>query len=255
MPKGIGIYIRALSTEKYGTPAQAAAKAKARGVSFVVILAVWQEGNTRVVNAPGTRAYEQYVEAFTAAGIDVYLWGYPWAGREDGFILRMRRAIQAVPGMIRGIVLDPERGYKWFQAGQENKARDGATRLVLRTIDLLNENMTLGVTSFGQPNIHKNFPWREFAAGFGSPQFYTVGEHAIDAGTAQWRQLGFTSLLPSVPAFGPNSEDNLDEYLQCFPLAAVDGFIVWSWPQIGAHEWTVLERWADIFATRDAKNS
>ena len=249
MPKGIGIYIRQLSKDKHGTPEDAAQKAKDHGVSFVSIMTVWQEATrekSKVCNKPNTSKYADYVHAFIEANIEVGIWGYPWQGKESGFLTRITQAIDRVSGKISFVLLDPEQGYKWHEKMREAITRQRACALVDGTLDLLNESMTMGVTSYGQPKIHANFPWQNFVAGFGSPQFYTVGKQAIRDGMEQWKALGFKTLIPSVPAYGEYSKD-LNTYLSYFDDFDIDGFIFWSWRQLNDKKWKVLERWASVF--------
>jgi hypothetical protein len=251
MPNGVGIYIRQISQDKHGTPEAAATLAAGHGVRWVSIMTVWQEATatkTKVCNKPDSSRYADYVEAFVSAGIKVYLWGYPWQGKEARFAVEVDRAIARVPGLIRGVMLDPEKGYKWYDKQGERKARVSADHLITNTLDLLDESMTIGVTSFGQPKIHGNFPWKNLVAGFGSPQFYTIGRRAIEAGVQQWRDLGFTSIIPSVPAYGPRWIDpGIDEYLGYFDDLGVDGFIFWSWRQLTPAKWREIEKCAKKF--------
>lgn len=246
--QGIGIYIRQITQKTYGTPSQAARKCQEHGVSFVSILTVWQEAEakkTKVLNKPQSSKFREYVQAFKEHDIKVLLWGYPWAGKENGFIIRMQQAMDVVPGLVDGLMLDPELGYKWDKNNKsETVTRGCADYLVESTLDCCNESMDIWVTSHGQPKIHNTLPWNEFTVSFGSPQFYTVGKNAILAGLKQWHDLGFLELLPSVPAYGKYSGENLENYLRFFPKDLIKGFIVWSWPQMKEVEWKTVERWA-----------
>jgi hypothetical protein len=251
MPNGVGIYIRQISQARHGTPIEAAARAADHGVRWVSIMTVWQEAiatKTKVCNKPDSSRYAEYVQAFTEAYINVWLWGYPWQGKEARFAVEVDRAIVQVPGLIRGVMLDPEKGYKWYDKQGEKKARVSADRLVTNTLDLLDESTDIGVTSYGQPKIHGNFPWKNLVAGFGSPQFYTVGRKAIENGVKQWRELGFTSIVPSVPAYGPRTVDpGIEEYVGYFDDLDVDGVIFWSWRQLTREKWKAVERCAKKF--------
>jgi hypothetical protein len=169
-------------------------------------------------------------------------------------------------GNVLGIILDPELGYKWKGAGTragqkeadpsappptgtEAERRASAAKLVRGTLDLLTEKHDLGVTSYGMSDYHRNFPWAEFTAGWGSPQLYDVTADQVDHGIASWRTMGWTHMVPSIPAFGPKSEQNLDDFLECFVDGGEDiaGMIVWSWMSISRGEWRTLARWAERF--------
>jgi hypothetical protein len=90
MVSNVGVYIRGLSVNRQGTPKAAAKKAKDHGVSFVPILAIWQnKDNTLFSNGRGADLIIKYAEAFKAAGIDPWIWGYPWAGKHTEYVDRM----------------------------------------------------------------------------------------------------------------------------------------------------------------------
>jgi len=266
-PVGIGIYTQGLGAMP--APKQAAKLAKDNGISFVAMYAVQQDRfkgqiRTTIINKPD--AIRRYAEAFATEGINPWIWGYPWAGCEDEFVERMGEALKA-SGNTVGVILDPELGYKWKgqqvagqkeadpnaspPTGTEAERRASAAKLVNGVLDLLTEKHDLGVTSYGMSDYHRNFPWREFQAGWGSPQLYDVMPDQVDHGIAAWRAMGWTHVVPSVPAFGPKSEQNLDDFLECFVDGGegIAGMIVWSWPSISRAEWRVLARWAERFKT------
>jgi len=270
-PTGVGIYLRA--TGPMPPPKQAAKTAKDAGVSFVAFYVVQQDvskGKPRTTMITSVEDVKRYGDAFATAGINPWLWGYPWAGREDEFVDKMKAA---TTGNVVGWILDPELGYKWkgsgTRAGQKEADPDAppptgskaamqaaVATLMDKSLGALADKHGLGVTSYGMADYHKNFPWAEFvasenfeAAGWGSPQLYDVSPDQIDQGIASWRALGWTHLVPSVPAFGTKSGAKLHDFLSSFVdgSEAISGFIVWSWPQISPDEWRVFRRWADWF--------
>jgi len=269
-PTGVGIYLRA--TGPMPPPKQAAKIAKDAGVSFVAFYVVQQDvskGRPRTTTITSVEDIKRYGDAFATVGINPWLWGYPWAGREDEFVDKM---VAATTGNVVGWILDPELGYKWkgagTRAGQKeadpnappptgSKAAMGeaATRLVSMSWDCLTNKHSVGITSYGMADYHRNFPWAEFAADqcepvvWGSPQLYDVSPDQVDQGIASWRGLGWDHIVPSVPAFGAKSGAKLHDFLSTFVdgSEAISGFIVWSWPQISPDEWRVFRRWADWF--------
>ena len=227
-PKGIGLYIRGLQQKTHGTPKQAAKLARDNGVSFVAILAAWQDvhkGKERFLKSNGRDGslIKKYAEAFTAAGIQVWLWGFPRGGGEEAFVERFVQVTEACGPVVRGWLWDPELFYKWsrnpdaaapvsmrgqpeFSASAGKPAGSAATRkaqarkLVELTLDAMNESLGLGITSYGMARFHRNFPWDVFGGvGFGSPQLYSVGPKQIDKGIQQWRGHGWQTSVPSVP--------------------------------------------------------
>lgn len=248
----MGIYVRGIDRRIHGTPFEAANKACDHGVSIIPILVIWQkEAETKTVN---TRDLVDYVDAFSDAGIDPWVWGYPWVGKERGFISRIKWAIEACDGKLRGILLDPELGYQ-FRSSSEISARRGADRLIQGLLDIMNENLNIGITSYGAAHVQRRFPWAEFLAGFGSPQFYTARGVRVDNGLKKWIDYGWSELLPSVPAYGANSNRQLDPYLDMLIEKSRDlddqrdnpitGFLVWSWRQLDQVEWVTIKKWSN----------
>lgn len=281
-PNGIGIYLRGLSQKKHGTPKQAAKKAKDNGVSFVAIMSIWQDkhnGKDRTLYSNGRDAsiIAKYADAFANAGIEVWLWGFPAAGREEQYINRLVDVSTVCDDNIDGWIHDPELPYKWKSSrrskslgmrrqpeytgkivapeGSPVHRKNGAERLVNLSLDALDKSMGLGITSYGMAPGHRNFPWKEFGGvGFGSPQLYSVGPKDIDRGIRAWRDHGWRTIIPSVPAFGKNSGAHMHDHLSNFVDGDEDinGFLFWSWRQIRRDEWRILARWADWF---DRENS
>jgi hypothetical protein len=232
----------------------------------VAIYAVQQDrhaGRDRTVVISKPDDIKRYADAFATAGINPWIWGYPWAGREQEFVDLMGKSMN---GNILGWILDPELGYKWkgggTKAGQKEATanaeaptgsqaamRAAAAALVKGSLDALTEKHGLGVTSYGMAGYHKNLPWTEFGAGWGSPQLYEVSPQEIDAGIASWRELGWDHIAPSVPAFGSKSGAKLHDFLSSLVDGneAISGFVVWSWRSISPDEWRVFARWSDWF--------
>ncbi len=264
-PTGVGIYLRALKPMRE-TPKRAAKIAKDIGISFVAIYVVQQDisnGKPRTLSTNSLMDVQRYAEAFATVGIDPWIWGYPWAGRETEFVENMH---DATGGNVVGWILDPELGYKWkgggTKAGQkeadpnapaptgtQTAQRRAAKLLVSACLDAMTEKHNIGVTSYGCMSYHRPFPWEEFVVGWGSPQLYEVEPAQVDQGIADWHKLGFGHVIPSVPAFGDKSGAKLHDFLSCFVDGTenIDGFLVWSWPQLSNDEGRVLARWADWF--------
>jgi hypothetical protein len=89
--KGIGLYIRNLSSSVYASPKQAAKKAADNGVSFLAIMVMWQDylnGKDRQLYSNGQDGslIASYATAFKQQGINVWLWGFPRGGWEESFV-------------------------------------------------------------------------------------------------------------------------------------------------------------------------
>lgn len=238
-----GVYIRELSRAVHGTPSDAALKAKRYGLTFVPILFCWQEADK--TTGRNIEDLAEYARAFADVGIEPWIWGYPWIGREQEFADQIGDVLRYSPE-IAGVLIDPELGYQ-FKTSSETEAREGADLLMSLVVDALDESVSLGVTSYGAAHVQGRFPWAEFCYGFGSPQFYTANPYEIKHGVKKWLDIGFAEIIPSVPAYGANSKDALGHYLITVrnEIAAaggkMDGLIAWSWGQLDAREWSTLQ--------------
>lgn len=247
----IGIYIRGI-TKKYD-PYETAEKLAKHGVSFATIMVFWQEATAVKSRLTNSKKLAEWSKIFSEYGIETWIWGYPWCGREVSFVQRLEWAKNECSGRLRGIILDPELGYQGHKVGHV-EARAGATRLINGVLNVMDESMNLGVTSFGAGHIHKSFPWMEMCAGFGSPQFYqTTNLGQISSGLRHWYDTGWKEIYPSVPLFGQNSGQNLERYLGNIELCArqhdpkikIPGYIFWSFQQLNGVEWKILKKLAD----------
>src|SRR5690242_20444282 len=94
VPSGVGVFTRALRESIVGTPEALAQRCKALGISFVPLMAGWQD--PRGLTTPNDGALERYAEVLSMNGIDVWLWGYPWAGGEKEFVDAMFSRARAI---------------------------------------------------------------------------------------------------------------------------------------------------------------
>lgn len=231
VPTGIGMYIMDLSRKHTGTPAQAAKRAADAGLGFVAILGCWQEKSpSGLANASDL---DDYGAAFREADVDVFVWGYPWGSPEciDRFVPTMRKAADMAGA--RGIILDPELGFKADRAKY-------MPMLLQRTVDSLDESLGLGITSYGLTSAHPDFPWSIAGGyGFGSPQLYSVPIEVARAAIKQWRMRGWETIIASVPTFGPNSAERLAAYSGAI-LEHCDGLIFWQWSTTSDAEWRAI---------------
>jgi hypothetical protein len=243
VPTGVGVFTRALRSAIVGSPQALADRAKSLGLSFVPMLACWQDA--RGLTTPNDHALGPYARALHDAGIDTWLWGYPWAGGEETFVNALVSRAKTIGA--RGVILDPEVSYK---------ARPQAMRaLVARTIDALDESLGAGFTSFGLPALHPTFPWKEAAAlGWGCPQDYDVTLAQTLESVDAWGELGWESIVPALPTFGRGSAPSvLDRAVDA--LAArpnVRGLVFWSWNQLDEHDEASITRAADLFRSSTA---
>lgn len=199
------------------------------------ILACWQDARRGHV-AVNQGQLRRYAQAFQAHGLDVWVWGYPQAGKEEAFMGTMEAAAKRCGAV--GLILDPEVSYK----GEE-----GSTARLLAYAD--EGPYPYIVTSFGLTS--HGMPWKEMAnrGVAGSPQIYTVPLPWAKKIIRDWKALGWEHIIPSVPTFGPKSKDHLLRYLKQM-APGVDGFIAWSWRSTSEAEWRILSKVAALFAER-----
>lgn len=281
-PPGIGTYARQLSEKTHGTPAQFAKNHKDNGLSYTALLGCWQdkqgEGGTfrQFAGGPVDRM-RRYADACIAEGVKVWLWGFPWLGHEAAYMDAMGDMLRALgPRTVTGVIHDPEVSYRdksntppagsagQGEAAEGLKAEGTAAQALAGAKKLMELDRKLvtefglaptGITSYGMAKWHA-LPWAAFADGgrtWGSPQLYTVTPKQVDQGLASWAKEGFAGLAPSIPSYGENSGAKLDGHLGNFVNGTeptIDGFVVWSYPQIDGLEWATLKRWSEMLKTK-----
>lgn len=104
-PVGMALYVRHITRSKHGTPKAFAAHHRDHGMKWVAIGGPWHdERGRRFINKPDVS--KRYLDACADAGLDAYVWGYPWQGREEQFAEDMK----ACAGDHDRSLLDPELG-------------------------------------------------------------------------------------------------------------------------------------------------
>lgn len=281
-PTGIGTYARQLSEKTHGTPAEFAKNHKDNGFTFAAFMACWQDmqgegGKFRQFGGGSLGTTTKYVEACLKADVKIWLWGFPWIGHEEAYMDAMVSMAKLLPeSAIEGFLHDPEVSYRDKNAklGSEESRGQGeategfvavanASEIEVRAKKLMALDREAvaelklrpsGITSYGMSDWHA-LPWEIFADGgrtWGSPQLYTVTPKQVDMGLKSWAKYKFDGLVPSIPAYGKNSGANLDAHLSNFvngTAPPIDGFIVWSYPQIDGVEWGILKKWAAMLKT------
>lgn len=249
-PGKLGVFIRQLNPSIHGTPALMAAKAKDHGVDYVAFLIAWQELRERqefnVVDLA------RYARAMRDQGIDVHLWVYPWESHEElmvkTFVKRTEELRQeGGRDAVQGWIIDPELGYKWFDR-PETVIRQEAQFFMNELLNAMDENLNLGVTSYGLVRGHPNFPWEVFLRyGWHCPQVYGFRPAQLTNALASWSSTK-AAMIPAIAGFGEFDEDRLEEYgREVISRDGVDGIIVWSWRQLSSREWAILGRLRDLF--------
>tara|TARA_R100001244_G_scaffold36778_3_gene33650 strand:- start:4807 stop:5757 length:951 start_codon:yes stop_codon:yes gene_type:complete len=227
-PTGKGIYIRHLKS--LGHPTALVAQALKHDISFVVIQSIWQDrkvGRPHYVRRPNSKdTLMEYCSAFREAGIEVWLWGYPYPGREHAFCLAAIADAEA--SNCVGFVLDPEKPYK---------RKEAAAKALVTAVTKMSKQhyLALGVTSYAATHLHRTFPYKEFSGvGWGSPQVYdknnNLGSSYVPNSVNAWEALGWSTIVPSVPAYN-KTPLQLKTHLHRLP-EATKGVIFWDWKNL-----------------------
>jgi len=259
--KGLCVYTMALRPKFHVSPRRSAALGAQHTVDTIVYGGVWQENLPRggksaplpsrevAPNLRG-RALKKYAAAARERGIDVWIWGYPWAGGEDRFVELMQRC-QEQSG-ASGWLLDPELGYKAGNHhaqdhGHEEDIRERASYLLDKCAAAAPK---LGLTSFGVTRFHKSLPWDIFLQdkriAVHSPQLYNAAKGLMETGLEGWAEGALhhkPSVVPSIGTFGPMSGPRMVKYLKQYEGHDIDGIAAWSWEHTSKQEWKILRAW------------
>lgn len=263
-PRGMSLYVRAISSSRHGTPKQFAKKVSDHGLPWIALGGPWHEdrggqNRDRFMNTPTT--IRKYAEALAAAGVAPHVWGYPWWSRVAEFVEDMEKCS---PEVVTGWLLDPELGMK--------KHASEAAELVHLCRES-NPYRVLGFTSYGMSKGHPTFPWDEFAepggfypmeeCDYGSPQLYDTPKAKVVQGMREYSELGFDVVVPSFGLYKwvrkdpsqplssknrkavPLSVDELNRHLLSFVDSEipVQAMIGWAENFCNGPLWRVLQEW------------
>jgi len=201
MPKGTALYVRRID-KRHGSPQDFAKLCKSKGLKWIALGALWQDVSkagkptSKMMNS--LDVLKRYGAALQRQGIEVYVWGYPWMGREEAFVARMCEAANAA-GCAAGcahILLDPELGANPTRASSgagKAAANAHADKLVSLFASAPDAPEVLGLSTYGSGWRLKWFPLLAFTRAlvrdfggrcFIGGQTYTVGEDLVDMSIA-----------------------------------------------------------------------
>jgi len=163
---GTGMFIWKLDQIEQGDPAAIVTKARAAGLSFVIIKV-----------ADGPDAYNEklaapVVKALQEAGVKVWGWGWLWGEDPLG---EAKIAIQLVQELgLDGYVLDAEHPYK-------GKATEAS--ILMRELRAGLPNTPIALSSYRYPRHYPDLPWNEFLCyvDLVMPQVFWIGEPPDEA--------------------------------------------------------------------------
>ncbi|MBO6937520.1 MAG: hypothetical protein JJ863_21280 [Deltaproteobacteria bacterium] len=211
LPRGLAVYVRRMSTSSHGTPAEFAARMKACGLRWIALAGPWHElrdGRVRTGMMNPVERIHAYGDALEDAGIQVYVWGYPWLGHSELFVEQIAAAAK-----WGRVLLDPELGANPSKAatGSRKALANAEAELVVRRCANAGVKVC-GLSTFGNGYrigwfplvayaraLAEHFPGRSFIGG----QTYTSND-AVDPSKADMLALIARDRLEVelVPNFG-----------------------------------------------------
>lgn len=224
LPEGKGMFVRELA--QTGEPSDMIQTMEDNGIQWVCVQRIWQYKdkdsslrNGAAVWAGPSRMVE-YAEAVHAAGFGFWLWGYPVPGKHDEFAQVILSAAREC--LAQGVMIDPEAPYK-------NTTGEGTKLMLALMPGCIEQQILLGVTSYGAPWYHADFPWREFStAHFAVPQNYdaenNLGTDYPVKSHEAYRDYGYSVIVPASGAWG-KTEEQMTELLENTPTP--QGSIIW----------------------------
>lgn len=218
IPSGKGMFVR--SIKHVGSVAAMMSRIETIGLRWLAFQAIWQYKGEKSNIYKG---FAPHAKALRASARQSWVWGYPYAGKEDEFIDVMLSAASSCEA--RGIIVDAEQPYDEQPAAAE--ALMGALMPKARKAGLC-----VGFTSYGAPWYFKKFPWKAFAAAdFAVPQIYDKDNNqgpkypkkSIDA----YKKLGFQRIIPACPTFSKTPKQL--KALHAAMLAEEKAICWWDW--------------------------
>lgn len=250
IPKGLGLYTRAMSERRHGTPKAFAERCKHHGINWVAIGGPWHTEKAQRSANPRAR-FLRYADAAASAGVSVHVWGYPHRAHVEKFVAQMIGVSEAVDGWL----LDPELGMKGDRTANMHLA--AASREVCADLGIC-----CGWTSYGSIHGHTGPRGLEIepykALDYGSPQLYTVDAEGAKKGMLVWSRLG----APVIPSFGcynrlsgrviKRGPDSLAAHFEDLVGSGIpfDAMIGWEWALVRRESWATLQKLSEQLAER-----
>lgn len=225
VPQGKGIYIEQLIKQGQD-PQHLIERLKYLGMKWIAIEIAWfgPPGPSWTHDADGVShnledgALAAFVPELVAAGIDVWVWGFPSPDRQGKFVEYVKAAYEAAP-QVKGVIIDPEKPYYGQQHGPALENLISQLKSLGRPV---------GVTSYGHTGFHPAFPWQAVAdADFGMPQVYSsdIGDDYPAKADASWRKY-LDTIIPLNGASGAK-RDGAEMAKQAQLTNTQDGGIGW----------------------------
>ncbi len=220
-PKGKGLFIDDLVREGKN-PQHLIQRLKWLDIKWIAVEIYWVDSGQENTHNLEDGALAAFVPELAAAGIDVWVWGFPAPWRVDRYVELTDYAYKVAP-KVKGSIIDAE---KPMYGPYESEMSD----LVSRVKDL---GKPVGVTSYPLPKWHPGFPWNGITeADFGMPMIYGErgGEFPNRSDDAWRKELGFDVVIPlngASSAHKVNDPDGFGMREQAEVSDTSDGAIAW----------------------------
>lgn len=230
LPVGVGVFIHPLD----GLDITAVVKkAQANNVNYLM---------PKFADGREPRQHEaitKFIPACHAAGIEVWGWPYIYGNAPAGEAETTAKWYSVLG--FDGLVIDAEQEYK----NHTSNAKQFTQRL-----RLLLPDDPIGLSSYGIPSLHTEFPWAEFMAGmdFIMPQVY-YSSFGMTPKEALARSLDdCRKFKKQVIVTGGDTDDNnfdtegMEEFIKWAETWHTNGVNWWHWDSISGPEWKVIKQ-------------
>lgn len=228
-PAGKGMFVRSLTGT--GTVENMKQYITERGIQWVCVQRLWQYDDPNDDVYYNGSSWVEYSRAWEETDCELWIWGWPVPNRESEFVEVMANTQR--DWKARGIIMDCE--VPWYGEGD---------RASILSDMMLEIGCPIGLTSYGAPWYHTNFPLESFSnVDFGIPQIYdsqnSMPENYPTQSVEEWRRAGYERVIPASSAYKTPAE--MEDLLSRTPTPET-AIIWWDWynANLAAGRWDVI---------------
>jgi len=217
-PRGKGVFLRSYTHAE--TPEKLVGLLEAMGMDFIFLPVIWQQPGGNHTRYDAREA--EFLPALKAAGIEIWVWGWPEPAYAQDFVDVMVEAKDRTGA--RGIVVNAEAPFY----GEDDAARFLASSL---------RNETWALSSYGGgPRNHPGFPWEQFldfGPVIGMPQLYATPERFGDGyyqrSVDDWADVGYTAITPTLSGTNRHTTNQMAREAYLTGLTGAQGASYWDY--------------------------